>query len=135
MNIILIVSDVYGFYEVRVLLDIKVVFFTNDGSINKVQNAAFILIHRTSLGSGVKRSIKFFSLFIFNTWVKPVIKVGGTSLSYLFRVPIVGWCNIKIFDSLLNREGFEFLFTDDNFRLLIKDRYKGFRWVRINYLL
>ena len=135
LDILFIVGDVYGFYEVRVLLNTKVVFFANDGSINKIQDAAFILIHSTSLGSSVKRFIKFFSLFISNAWVKPVIEVGGTSLSYLFRVPIISWRNVKVFNSFLNREGLEFLFTDDYFRLLFKDRYKGFRWVRINYLL
>ena len=135
LDIIFIVSDVYGLYEVRILLDIKVVFFANNGSINKIQDAAFILIHSTSLGSSVKRFIKFFSLFVSNTWVKPVIEVGGTGLSNLFRISVISWSSIKIFDSFLNREGLVFLFTDDNFRLLFKNIYKGFMRVRVNYLL
>ena len=90
LDILLIVSDIYRFYEVRILLDTKIVFFANDGSINEIQNAAFILVHSTSLGSNMERSVKFFSLFVFDTRVKPVIEVGGTSLSYTFRVPVIG---------------------------------------------
>ena len=90
LDILLIVSDIYRFYEVRILLDTKIVFFANDGSINEIQNAAFILVHSTSLGSNVERSVKFFSLFVFDIRVKPAVEVGGTSLSYTFRVPVVG---------------------------------------------
>ena len=103
------------------MLNGEVVIFTDNRTINQIQNTAFALVLSTTLRRVVKHLVEVLPLFIFNVGVKPVVKVRSTCFSNIVWVPLARGGNLKIFYSFFRGEGLKFPFLDGEICKGVKD--------------